>query len=60
MEIMDKYVHAGEALAERENDVRHLSKQVPVVLLESRLLRSVGPLSLHHNTQIPSRSFVEK
>lgn len=28
MEIMDKYVQAGEALAEKENDVRNLSKQV--------------------------------
>lgn len=28
MEIMDKYVQAGEALAEKENDVRHLTKQV--------------------------------
>lgn len=28
MEIMDKYVQAGEALAEKENDVRLLSKQV--------------------------------
>ena len=25
MEIMDKYVQAGEALAEKENDVRHLT-----------------------------------
>lgn len=30
MEIMDKYVQAGEALAEKENDVRHLTKQVQV------------------------------
>ncbi|CAM9145585.1 unnamed protein product [Hapterophycus canaliculatus] len=28
MEIMDKYVLAGEALAEKENDVRHLRKEV--------------------------------
>lgn len=30
MEIMDKYVQAGEALAEKENDVRLLTKQVRV------------------------------
>lgn len=28
VEIMDKYVQAGEALAEKENDVRQLMKQV--------------------------------
>lgn len=28
MQIMDKYVQAGEALAEKENDVRQLTKQV--------------------------------
>ena len=28
MEIMDKYVQAGEALAEKENDARQLMKQV--------------------------------
>lgn len=28
MEIMDKYVLAGEALAEKENDVRQLRKEV--------------------------------
>lgn len=28
MQIMDKYVQAGEALAEKENDVRQLAKQV--------------------------------
>lgn len=56
MEIMDKYVHAGEALAERENDVRHLSKQVPEIYSSrySILRRSVGPISLRYNTQIPS------
>lgn len=28
VEIMDKYVQAGEALADKENDVRQLMKQV--------------------------------
>lgn len=31
MEIMDKYVQAGEALAEKENDLRHLNKQVRMI-----------------------------
>lgn len=35
MEIMDKYVQAGEALADKENDVRQLSKQVRRCLLSS-------------------------
>ncbi|CAM9563646.1 unnamed protein product [Ectocarpus fasciculatus] len=40
MEIMDKYVHAGEALAERENDVRHLSKQVKAVKADNKQLEA--------------------
>ncbi|CAM9731264.1 unnamed protein product, partial [Ectocarpus sp. 12 AP-2014] len=40
MEIMDKYVHAGEALAERENDVRHLSKQVKAVKADNKELEA--------------------
>ncbi|CAM9141858.1 unnamed protein product [Ectocarpus sp. 6 AP-2014] len=40
MEIMDKYVHAGEALAERENDVRHLSKQVKAVRADNKELEA--------------------
>ena len=38
MEIMDKYVQAGEALAEKENDVRHLTKQVLYVTSVIRYL----------------------
>lgn len=32
MEIMDKYVLAGEALAEKENDVRQLQKEVHLMV----------------------------
>lgn len=35
MEIMDKYVEAGEALAEKENDVRQLTKQVSPSIAQS-------------------------
>lgn len=38
MEIMDKYIEAGEALAEKENDARQLKKQVQ---MQDQLYHSV-------------------
>lgn len=48
MEIMDKYVQAGEALAEKENDVRQLAKQVSS---SSELSCYYTVLSLHFLAQ---------
>lgn len=46
MEIMDKYIQAGEALAEKENDVRQLTKQVTLLTplaVDPHLLIAVRP-----------------